>query len=132
VHELAIANAILAVAEGHAEGRPVSVVRAKLGRLRQVVPESLAFYFEIAGRGTLCDGAALEWERVPSLLRCGACGAEWDPAPPAAHERAERIIAFRCPACAGSDHQVVSGDELIVESIDVEESAPAPAHAMES
>ena len=55
----------LAVAEGHAEGRPVSVVRVRVGRLRQVVPEYLSFYFEVASKETICEGAELEWERVP-------------------------------------------------------------------
>ena len=49
----------------------------------------------------MSEGAELEWERVPSLLRCSACGAEWDPAPPPAR----------------------SGDELVVQSIDVSEPA---------
>jgi hydrogenase nickel incorporation protein HypA/HybF len=127
VHELAIARAIVDAAERHAEGRQVSVVRVRIGRLRQVVPESLPFYFEIAARETPCEGAALEWERVPSRLRCGACHEEWDPAPPPAHDQAELIVRFRCPSCESSDHSVVSGDELTVESIDVE--APAPAQA---
>ncbi len=125
MHELAIANAIIAVAERHAEGRPVRAVRARIGRLRQVVPETLSFYFEIAARETCCDGAALEWERVPSLLRCGACGAEWDPAPPPAHEQAAIVISFRCPDCESGDHSVLSGDELTVAEIDVEEPEAA-------
>jgi hydrogenase nickel incorporation protein HypA/HybF len=88
-----------------------------------VVPETLAFYFEIAARETPCEGASLDWERVPALLRCGACGDEWDPAPPPAHEQAELVIRFRCPSCESSDHSVLSGDELTVDEIDVEEPA---------
>ena len=129
MHELAIADAIIAAAERSAEGRRVTVVRVRVGRLRQVVPESLCFYFDLAAElSPLCRGAALEWERVDSRLRCVPCGAEWDPAPPPAHEQGELILRFRCPDCASSDHSVVSGDELIVESIDVEEPAtPAVA-----
>lgn len=123
MHELAIAQAIVAAAERHAEGRPVSVVRVRVGRLRQVVPEYLGFYFEIASKETICEGAALEWERVPSLLRCSECGEEWDPAPPPARTGDELVVRFRCPACESADHRVVSGDELVVESIDVTEPA---------
>lgn len=134
MHELAIAQAIVDAAERHAEGRPVTVVRIRIGRLRQVVPESLSFYFGLAAKLTAsCEGAALEWERVDSRLRCGACGEEWDPAPPSAHDEAELIIRFRCPSCESSDHSVVSGDELIVDSIDVEEPAvPASGQAREA
>ena len=131
MHELAIADAIVAAAERAAEGRPVTVVRVRIGRLRQVVPDSLPFYFDLAAElSPLCKGAALEWERVDSLLRCGACGEEWDPAPPPAEDEAGLIVRFRCPACESSDHSVVNGDELIVESIDVEEPA-TPATARE-
>jgi len=121
MHELAVAQAVVAAAERHAEGRSVSVVRVRVGRLRQVVPEYLAFYFEVAAKETLCEGAGLEWEQVDSRLRCSECGEEWDPAPPAARTGDELIVRFRCPACESADHRVVSGDELVVESIDVTE-----------
>ncbi len=123
MHELAVAQAIVAAAERHAEGRPITIVRVRVGRLRQVVPEYLSFYFEVASAGSLCDGASLEWERVPSRLRCSACGAEWDPAPPPARSGDELVVRFRCPECESPDHRVVSGDELVVESIDVTEPA---------
>src|SRR6266508_2453697 len=123
MHELAVAQAIVAAAERHAEGRQVSIVRVRVGRLRQVVPEYLSFYFEVAAKETVCEGAELEWERVPSLLRCSACGAEWDPAPPPAHEQDQLIVRFRCSECESADHRVISGDELVVESIDVTEPA---------
>jgi hydrogenase nickel incorporation protein HypA/HybF len=123
VHELAVAQAIVVAAERHSGGRPVSVVRVRVGRLRQVVPEYLSFYFEVAAKETLCEGAALEWERVDSRLACGECGEEWDPAPPPARDGSELIVRFRCPACESADYRVVSGDELLVESIDVSEPA---------
>jgi hydrogenase nickel incorporation protein HypA/HybF len=129
VHELAVAQAIVAAAERHAEGRPVAIVRVRIGRLRQVVPEFLSFYFEVASKETQCEGAALEWERVPPLLCCYACGAEWDPAPPPAREGDELIIRFRCPYCESAHHRVISGDELLVESIDVLDGDPSAPDA---
>ena len=32
-------------------------------------------------------------------------------------------ISFSCPRCDSSDHEVISGDDVVVESIDVEEAA---------
>ena len=123
MHELAVAQAIVAAAEVHAEGRPVTAVRVRVGRLRQVVPEYLSFYIELASRGTACEGAEFEWVRVPSRLRCADCGAEWDPAPPPAHGEDQLTVRFRCPGCESGNHRVLSGDELVVESIDVTEAA---------
>jgi hydrogenase nickel incorporation protein HypA/HybF len=64
MHELALSRAIVDAAVRHAEGRPVEVVHVRLGSLRQAVPRSLAFYFEIVARDTDCEGAALEIETL--------------------------------------------------------------------
>ena len=53
MHELSIASAIVATAEKHAGGSAVSVVTVRAGRLRQVVPESLEFYWGFVTRGTV-------------------------------------------------------------------------------
>ena len=87
MHELAVAQAIVAAAERHAEDRPISVVRVRVGRPRQVVPEYLGFYFDVASKETLCEGLRSSGSAVDSRLRCPACGGEWDPAPPPARER---------------------------------------------
>lgn len=101
----------------------MAVVRVRIGRLRQLVPEYMSLYFEVAAMDSLCKGASFEWERVPSVLRCSDCGEEWNPAPPPAHDGDELVLRFRCPRCGGPRHEVVSGDELMVESIDVTEPA---------
>jgi hydrogenase nickel incorporation protein HypA/HybF len=86
-------------------------VTVRIGHLRQVVPDSLAFYFDLVTRDTVCEGARLEQVLVPALLRCGDCGREWNPGD----------ALFRC-TCGGVG-EVVAGDELEVESIEVEEAA---------
>ncbi len=60
MHELSIATAVIDTTLKHADGRKVSSVSVRAVRLRQVVPESLRFYFEIVARDTPCEGAALE------------------------------------------------------------------------
>ncbi len=111
MHELSLSSAILDTVLKHAEGRRVKVVTLRIGHLRQVVPDSLAFYFDIVAKGTVCEGAALEPIEVPGRLRCSSCGVEWDLESP----------SFRCIACGGADVAVVAGQEFEVESIDVEE-----------
>lgn len=133
MHELSIAGAIRDAALRYAGGRQVTMVNVRIGTLRMVAGDSLAFYFEIVARDTLCEGAALEHERVDALLRCPVCLHEWDPAPapPASHglePGVERLIPyFRCPACESPRSEVVAGDELEVESIEVWEPEPEVA-----
>ena len=62
------------------------VVRLRLGELRQVVPDSLAFYFEHVARGTLCEGAALEHEVVDRDARLRAL-----------RRRAARVVRRQSP-----------------------------------
>jgi hydrogenase nickel incorporation protein HypA/HybF len=111
VHELSLSSAILATVVKHAEGRRVTAVNLKVGQLRQVIPDSLEFYFEFVSRGTVCEGARLEQELVPAALACEPCGRQWE----------IEIPAFRCPFCGGSDVAIRSGEEFQVESIEVEE-----------
>jgi hydrogenase nickel incorporation protein HypA/HybF len=138
MHELSLSSAIVDTALRHCDGRRVSRVDVRVGRLRQVVPDSLAFYFEIVARDTLCDGAHLEIEQIAARLRCEGCAIEWDPAPPplATHEPfagagLPPVPLFRCPGCGGASSEVLAGDELEVESIEVAnagERATAPCH----
>jgi hydrogenase nickel incorporation protein HypA/HybF len=111
MHELALSTAIVNTVVKHAGDRRVSVVSLQVGALRQVVPDSLAFYFEIVARDSVCEGARLEQELIPARLRCRACTYDW---------RVE-MAAFRCPACESADVEVRSGEEFEVESIEVEE-----------
>lgn len=112
MHELSLSSAIVNTVVKHAAGRRVTVVELRVGKLRQVIPDTLEFYFEFVARGTVCEGARLEQEVVESRLRCRACEDEWE----------IEIPAFRCPQCAGSDVEIASGNEFEVEAIEVEEA----------
>jgi hydrogenase nickel incorporation protein HypA/HybF len=111
VHELSLASAVIATATKHAKGRRVKVVSIRVGTLRQVVPESLGFYFGIVAKGTLCEEAVLDQVIVEANLHCNKCEKDWKPVFP----------MFRCPACGSGDVVTLSGEEFEVESIDVED-----------
>jgi hydrogenase nickel incorporation protein HypA/HybF len=112
MHELSLSGAIVNTVEKHAAGRPVSVVSMRIGALRQIVPDTLEFYFGFVSKGTVCEGARLEQELIPARLRCGGCEREWE----------IELPVFMCPACGGVGRvEVASGDEFEVESIEVEE-----------
>ena len=82
----------------------------RIVQLRQVVPDSLAFYFDVVSRDTLVEGARLEQVVVPVRMRCEACAHQWEPE-----------LMFR-PDCGGAG-EVLAGDELEVDSIEVEEDS---------
>ncbi len=111
MHELAIADSVVQISSRHAAGRRVTKVYLKVGHLRQVVPSALAFSFELVAQGTPVEGAKLEMEEIPATGSCRACGAE------------SRLESFplQCGACEGFDLQILEGEELYVESLEMEE-----------
>jgi hydrogenase nickel incorporation protein HypA/HybF len=111
LHELAIADSVVQIASRHADGRQVTKVYLKVGHLRQVVPSALTFGFELVAQGTPVEGAELEMEEIPVTGKCRECGVENQPTE----------FPLQCAACGGFDLQVFEGEELYVESLELEE-----------
>ena len=115
MHELSIADAVLAVVERHAAGRNVSRVELRVGHLRQVVPPALEFAWELVTEGTPLEGAELAMEEVPATVSCASCGAESE----------LRAFPAQCGACGRLDVDVTGGDELLVDALEIEEDEAA-------
>jgi hydrogenase nickel incorporation protein HypA/HybF len=118
MHELSLSGAIVNTAVKHAGGRRVTVINLRVGQLRQVIPDTLEFYFEFVARDSLCEGAELHQEVVEARLRCRPCDYEWP----------IEIPAFRCPRCGGSEVEIASGNEFEIESIEVVSEAEEEAN----
>ena len=112
-------SAIVATVNKHAGGRRVTHVTLRIGRLRQVVPQTLEFYMAIVGRDTPCEGATLEIIDVPAVLVCTTCRDEWE----------IEIPAFICGTCGPGAVEVKAGEEFMVESIEVEDEEEAACTA---
>ena len=116
MHELSIAQSIIEIAEVKAReenSRRIQVIKIRLGEFTTVVREALEFAFEVARRETLAENARLEIESVPMIVRCVTCGSVTDPV---------REVCLICPQC-GLPLEVVSGEELQVEYIELESEA---------
>jgi hydrogenase nickel incorporation protein HypA/HybF len=113
MHELAVTENILAVAMRHAEQAGacrIVGIDMVLGQLSSLIDDSIQFYWDIISRGTLAEGATLHFIRTAAVLECLACHHTFPPA----------TDTFACPQCHSLTVKVVSGDELRLESIEVE------------
>jgi len=110
VHELSLCGAIANIVTRHAAGRPVSVIHVQVGQLRQVVPDTLVFCWELVSEGTPLAGSRIDVEGVPARMRCRACDhvAEVGDLP-----------VFVCRDCGSIDAEVISGEEFMVTSLDL-------------
>ena len=77
MHELSITRNIVAIVSDAANGRRVRRVTLEVGKLSGVVPDALAFCFDVATQGTALEGAALDINEIEGRARCLDCGAEF-------------------------------------------------------
>lgn len=108
MHELSICTSIARIVDQHADGHPVACVHLRVGHLRQVVPDTLRFSWDVVVEGTALAGSVLDIDHVPAVIECRACTTRTALSSP----------VFRC-ACGSTDVAVVSGDELLVTSLDL-------------
>jgi hydrogenase nickel incorporation protein HypA/HybF len=111
MHELSLCQAIADAADGRADGRRVSRVTVRIGHLRQVVPDSMLFAWELLTDNTALAGSQLDIEHVPAVIECSGCGEQTTLDAP----------LMICGSCDGTDVRVVRGNELLLVSLDVAE-----------
>jgi len=108
MHELAIAESVVASVLERTGDRHVSVVRLRVGRLAGVVPDALTFCFDLATAGTTLRGAALEILAEPARAHCRTCDVDF--------EVDDSILLC---ACGSADVRLLSGRDLCVASVEV-------------
>lgn len=114
MHELGIASSILESVQKESERHPgvhISKVGVKIGELSGVDVEALQFGFECIVKDTDWEPLALEVEFIPRVQRCPKCRNEF------------RMAGFnpQCPRCGESATQCISGEELDIAYMEVDE-----------
>ena len=127
MHELSVCQALLTqVTDLAHEHRANAVHRIVIwvGPLAGVEPALLAEAFPLARAGTLAEAAELIIEELPLRVRCKSCGTESAATP-------NRLV---CGACGDWHTHLVSGDELLLASVELsreeEDACVTPAAAM--
>ena len=117
MHETALAQELVEIAERIAREngvRRLCSLTLELGELTCVDPETLAFAFDVACRGSVAEGCELVFRRVALRVSCPACGREG----PAEAE------LLGCPGC-GAPVRVLAGREMRVVSVEAEDEGHA-------
>lgn len=118
MHEVGIASSILDAAHREAARHPgarIASVGVRVGVLSGVDIEALRFAFECITAGTGDAAVAFRAESCPRVNRCENCGDEF-PSP----EQAPFVEAS-CPRCGSARTSFVSGDQLDLAYVEVEE-----------
>jgi len=113
MHELSLSQSIGRIASRAAAGRTVVTVEVDVGELRQVVPETLERCWALVTEGTPLDGSRLAIRSLAALVECRECGARTGLA---------QAPLIRCGACGSPAVDILSGEEFLVRSLEVEDS----------
>jgi hydrogenase nickel incorporation protein HypA/HybF len=113
MHELAITQSILSIAQKHAiqaQASRVIDIYLVMGQLSSIVDDSVQYYWDMISQDTLCSGARLHFDRIPAKLICLNCGTNYN--------LEEGLTP--CPQCNSTQVKVISGEEFWVDSIEIE------------
>jgi hydrogenase nickel incorporation protein HypA/HybF len=120
MHELGIAQSVIETVQKEAALRPEASptkIAVRIGELAAVDPDALQFSFEALTAGTELEGVRLEIEVCPRRHRCLDCGAEFN----------IKDLDFRCTACQSTHNECISGDQIELAYLELEEHEPSSA-----
>ena len=115
MHEFSICeglvNAVLAELDNQPPGSRLRKTSIVVGDMRQIVPDTLRFAYETLTRDTRAANSKLEITRIPITIHCRACNSE--------AEIEDQL--FVCKSCGAADVDIVTGKELHLASLEIEE-----------
>lgn len=123
MHELSVCQALVQQLEGVSAangGGAVELVRLRIGPLSGIEATLLRHAFPLASAGTVAEGAELVIEAAVIVVQCNMCGARTQAAP-------NRML---CGACDSFKVRMVSGDEMLLESVELTVPAAVPARML--
>jgi hydrogenase nickel incorporation protein HypA/HybF len=117
MHERSLVKSLLRQVENLAAGHPGShivSIRVQIGEFSGVEPSLLAHAYDDLVIETPLRGAALSLEQIPLEAVCDECGC---------HFRIERFN-FQCNKCGSVRLTVCGGEEMLLDSVTMEETVP--------
>ncbi len=114
MHEMSIVESLVESVQQETRAYPgarVATVRVRVGKLRLVVPEVMETCYAAATLDTPLAGSRLELEQVAATARCPQCQNEF-----AVEEQ-----WFECPKCHAAGGELLTGQELDLVNIELEE-----------
>ena len=113
MHELAICQSLIEQVESIAlehNAQCVTSIIVAMGPLSGVEEQLLKHAYPVASAGTVAENAELIIETLPVRVKCTQCGSESDALP-------NKLI---CKQCGDWRTTLVSGDELMLMSVELE------------
>ena len=116
MHELQIAHNIITIVNDElskSENKnAVDTVYFMAGRMRAIIPETLEFSFDVQKRNhPQLKNSKLSIKEIDIVIKCKDCG----------HQQTISEPVFHCNNCLSTTIEIVNGNELYVDSIELNE-----------
>lgn len=112
MHELSIAQEIFSIVQQNVDDDKQILVRSinvKIGKLSNVLSDSLLFCFDAIKSNTQLQNAELLIDITPVIIECSDCNNKAEIEPP----------IFTCPNCKSNNLKMIAGTELTVREIEL-------------
>ena len=113
MHELEITQHILADSIREAErhgAKAIREIRLAIGPFSGFVPECIQMYMDVLAEGTIAQGVRIKTRIIPLRVLCQDCGET---------SQIDRTH-IECPYCHGLNLKRLSGNECMIESLEVD------------
>ena len=113
MHELSVTQNIIDIILAKSQEmrvNKINQINLVIGDLSGFVPDCIKFYFDSLSKGTLAEGAVLNFQLVPSRLQCRECSTIFSP----------QDVDWTCPECHSMRLEIIGGREFYIESMEAE------------
>ena len=113
MHEYSIVQNLLDLCEQNAVANNATKVHrvvVGIGEMSSVEPQLLKTAFDTFKLDTMAESAVMEIQRTPLKAECFDCSADFVPT----------MSNFLCPKCGSANTKLISGDELLLLSLEIE------------
>ncbi|MGD9160976.1 MAG: hydrogenase maturation nickel metallochaperone HypA [Desulfobacteraceae bacterium] len=112
MHEQSIVASLLALALEDAKkdnAQRIIGIKLVIGELTGVEKDAVNFYFGFMAKGTVAEGASLEFKYIKPQLRCRDCDIIFP----------RSGLEFNCPKCNKKAIEIIGGRELYIDSMEI-------------
>ena len=112
MHEQSIVASLLTTALEDAKkdnAQRIISIKLVVGELTGVEKDAVNFYFGFMAKGTIAEGASLEFNYTKPQLRCRECDIIFP----------RSRLEFICPGCNKKAVELVGGRELYIDSMEI-------------
>lgn len=114
MHEMSLMSELFSIIQEYVSEyhlSKVSKVVLRIGEMTCVEDSALKYAFRLFARGTEVEGAELVLKRIGAVCECQVCSEKYK----------VTYTDKYCPICGNYNYNLISGDELLLESLEGEE-----------